>query len=276
MERERGASGGAGVGGAGGPRSGEAGSLTSALLSARGFRHAFFTRQGGVSRPPWDSLSFATSVGDDAAAVEENVARAAKVLGVEPARVYYLSQVHGVDARVLDGTEDRDAVVRERGDVTLSRAPGVACGVRSADCVPVLLGDARSGAVAAVHSGWRGTVANVVGAGLRALRDLSGGEVDVVAAIGPHIGPCCFEVGDDVAAELVACSPAGDRAIDRSADKPHVDLRRIVRAQLEAEGVASSAIDFVAGCTVCDHERFHSFRRDRDRSGRMLSAIVPR
>lgn len=253
---------------------GEAGRLTSALLSGAGFRHAFFTRQGGVSQPPWDSLSFAVSVGDRADAVEENVARAARALGVDPRRVYYLSQVHGVAARVLRGDEDREAVVREVGDITISRVPGVACGVRSADCVPILVGDRRTGAVAAIHSGWRGTVANVTAAGVRALRELTGAPLDAVAAVGPHIGACCFEIGEDVAAELAACSRLGDAAIARDGAKPHADLRRIVRAQLEAEGFAPDAIDDVPGCTVCDAVRFHSFRRDRDRSGRMLSAIV--
>src|SRR5690349_21664187 len=108
------------------------GALTSPLLTASGFTHAFFTRRGGVSLPPWDSLSFAASVGDDPAAVRENVARAAAVLGVDPGRLHYLSQVHGTASRVLVEGDDREAIVRELGDITLSRSPLVACGVRSA------------------------------------------------------------------------------------------------------------------------------------------------
>jgi YfiH family protein len=251
--------------------------VTSALLAGAGFRHAFFTRVGGVSLAPWDSLSFAASVGDDPEAVRENFRRAARVLGVDPARVYVLSQVHGTASRVLSGAEDRDEVVREVGDVTVSCAAGVACGVRSADCVPVLVADRASGAVAAIHSGWRGTVANAAHAGVLALRALAGGDGDLVAAIGPHIARCCFEVGDDVAAALAGASPLGDAAVLRQdGRKPHVDLRRVVRAQLEAAGVAAGAIDDVTGCTVCERERFHSYRRDGARSGRMLSAIVAR
>lgn len=251
--------------------------VTSELLDRAGFRHAFFTRLGGVSRPPWDTLSFAVSVGDDPAAVRENFARAARILGVSVDRVYVLSQVHGTASRVLTGAESFDEVVRSVGDITLSRTRGVACSVRSADCTPVLLGDRASGAVTAIHSGWRGTVANVAAAGVAALRGLIGGEGDLVAAIGPHIQACCFEVGDDVAAQLAACSSLGASAVIREdGRKPHVDLRRIVRAQLESAGVRAEAIDDVMGCSVCDEERFHSYRRDGAVSGRMLSSIVAR
>lgn len=249
--------------------------LRSELLGSAGFSHAFFTREGGISAPPFDTLSFAVSVGDDPAAVRENFARAAGHLGVAIDRVYVLSQVHGTAHVELLGDEDRDLVVRAEGDITVSRAHGVACGVRSADCVPVLVADRASGAVAAIHSGWRGTVANATRAGVAALRIVAGGAGDLVAAIGPHIEACCFEVGADVAAELARCSSAGDAAVIAGA-RPRVDLRRIVRAQLIAEGLGPDAIDDVRGCTVCDRRRFHSFRRDGKRSGRMLSAIVAR
>ena len=248
-------------------------SLASPLLEQAGFSHAFFTRAGGVSRPPWDSLNFAAGTGDDPAAVRENLDRAARILGVPVARLYFLSQVHGVAAQVVAGDEDRDEVLRSVGDILVSRAPGVGCGVRTADCVPILIADRASGAVAAIHSGWKGTVANAAAAGVRAVRDLVGSRGDLLAAIGPHIEACCFEVGAAVAAELAACSPVGEAAVILG-DKPRVDLRRIVRAQLEAEGLAAPAIDDVRGCTVSDKDRFHSYRRDGKVGGRLLSAIV--
>ncbi|WP_437734303.1 peptidoglycan editing factor PgeF [Sorangium sp. So ce1335] len=255
---------------------GPAEALESPLLGAAGFSHAFFTRRGGVSAPPWDTLSFAVALGDDPAAVRENLERAARRLGISAARLYYLSQVHGVAARVLAGGEDRDDVVREVGDITLSRVAGVGCGVRSADCAPILLADRRSGAVAAVHSGWRGTVLRVVVEAVRALRSLAGSDADLVAAIGPHIEACCFEVGDDVAAELAACSPAGGSAVVRGAPgaRPHVDVRSILKAQLAEVGLDAARVDDVRGCTACDPARFFSYRRDGQRSGRLLSAIV--
>jgi YfiH family protein len=248
--------------------------LTSPLLSEAGFAHAFFTRRGGVSQPPWSSLNFGTS--DERASVHENLARAARALGVAPERVHYLSQVHGTGACVVDASSDRELTLRTEGDITLSTSPLVACGVRSADCVTVLVGCRRTGAVAAIHSGWRGTAANVAAHGVEALRELIGGPPDAVAAIGPHIERCCFEVDEDVAAELSGCSSLGARAIERADGRARVDLRAIVRAQLEAAGVSGAAIDDVHGCTVCDAERFYSFRRDKDESGRMLAAIVAR
>jgi polyphenol oxidase len=252
---------------------GAAEGLRSALLAAAGFRHAFFTRRGGVSEPPWASLSFAVSTGDAPEAVRENLARAASLLGVPAARVYFLSQVHGTACHALQGEEDRAEVVRWVGDALVSRTTGVACGVRTADCAPVLVADRRSGGVAAIHSGWRGTEADIAGAGVRALRALAGGEPDLVAAVGPHIERCCFEVGEDVAKRLAGCSAAGETAVSRTEGrKPRVDLRMILRAQLAAAGVTE--VEDVPGCTVCDRERFHSFRRDGQVSGRMLSAIV--
>lgn len=251
--------------------------IESQLLADAGFSHAFFTRRGGVSVAPWDTLSFAVSTGDDPAAVRENLRRAAHHLGIPASRLYFLSQVHGVDARELTGDEDRDEIVREVGDITLSRVPGVGCGVRSADCATILVADRHSGAVAAVHSGWRGTVRRVVVEAVRALRALAGPRADLIAAIGPHIEACCFEVGDDVAAELSACSSAGAAAVVRdgvSGARPRVDLRRVLRAQLAEAGLVGTSVDDVKGCTRCDRDRFFSYRRDGQRSGRLLSAIV--
>lgn len=247
--------------------------LQSPLLARAGFSHAFFTRVGGVSQPPWDTLNFAVGTGDDPAAVRENFDRAASLLGVPASRLYVVSQVHGVAAQVLTEGDDREAALRRIGDITLSLSPGVACGVRTADCVPILIADRTSGAACAIHSGWKGTVANAAAAGVRALRALVGARGDLLAAIGPHLEACCFEVGADVAAALAACSPLGAAAVIPG-DTPHVDLRRIVRAQLEGEGIPAAAIDDVRGCTVGDRERFHSYRRDGKIGGRLLSAIV--
>ena len=249
--------------------------LRSGLLEEAGFSHAFFTRMGGVSQAPWKSLNFSATTGDDVAAVAENFARAARELGVERERIYHLSQVHGCDHRVLVGREDRHVVMLEQGDITVAREPGVGCGVRTADCAPVLIAAPRHGAVAAVHSGWRGTAQRAVQAGVRALRALLSADEPLVAAIGPHIEPCCFEVGPDVAAEIAsACALPPEQVIDRSRTRPHVDLRAVLSAQLREVGI--DQIDQVAGCTMCDDERFHSYRRDGPISGRMLAVIVSR
>jgi YfiH family protein len=184
--------------------------------------------------------------------------------------------VHGRDAIVVRGSEDRTEVLRSKADAVVSAIPGVACGVKVADCVSVLVGDRTSGAVAAIHSGWQGTEVNVVAAGLAALRSEIGNQGDLIAAIGPHIEACCFEVGDDVAERLRRCAPALDVVDRRRGARPHVDLRAIVRAQLEELGLRGEDIDDVRGCTKCDATRFFSYRRDHDLSGRLLAAIASR
>lgn len=248
--------------------------LESALLRGAGFRHAFFTRKGGVSLGAYSSLSFSVAAGDSEVNVRENLARAAAELDIASNRIHFLSQVHGRVAHTLRGSENQSSLILREGDALVSRAPGVACAVRSADCVPVLLADRRSGAVAAAHAGWRGAVSGIVASALEALRALAPNP-DVIAAIGPHISLAAFEVSEDVAETLLTAS-RDPHIVDRSRPKPHVDLRRMLRAELHALGLAHSAIDDVWGCTVLEPERFFSFRRDGKASGRHLSAIVPR
>lgn len=252
---------------------------TSELLTRHGWVHAFFTRRGGVSTGPFATLNAAASSGDDPAHVKENVASMERALGVDAGRLFYPSQVHGTDAVVVGRSANTQAeALEQRADVVIA-APGlsseaVACGVRSADCGTILIGDRISGVVAAIHAGWKGTAIGVVPAALKTMDPFFGPKRDLVAAVGPHIERCCFEVGEDVAAELAACSSLGDEAVLREQAKPHVDLRAILTAQLQDGGV--SEIDHVRGCTVCDADSYFSFRRDGARSGRLMSAIVLR
>ncbi|HTQ06418.1 MAG TPA: peptidoglycan editing factor PgeF [Polyangiaceae bacterium] len=249
--------------------------LESALLRESGFRHAFFTRRGGVSEGPYASLNFSRSVGDDPERVTQNFALAGETLGLGPERIHFLAQVHGNAAVGLNGDESASATAEREGDALVSRAPGLACGVRIADCVPILVADEQSGAVAAIHAGWRGIVRGVIEAGLARLRETAGGDVKLVAALGPHIRLWSFEVGEDVAEELAAVSPV-PCVVRRDGMKPHVRLDNIVRAKLVAAGVAAERIDDVGGCTFSEDERFFSYRRDGKTGGRHLAAIVTR
>lgn len=248
----------------------------SPLLQAAGFRHAFFTRRGGISSGAYASLNFSVAVGDLAENVQENLARAARALGVDPERVYFLSQVHGREVRVLTGGESRLEVLHERGDAVIGTRSDLACAVRVADCAPILIGDAATGAVAAIHAGWRGTVRGVVAAAVEQLRGRLGGPGELIAAIGPHISVAAFEVSGDVAAELAGAAP-DENVVDRTrGPRPHVDLRRILRAQLQKLGLDDTCIDDVGGCTVGEPDLYFSYRRDGRQSGRHLAAIVPR
>jgi polyphenol oxidase len=254
------------------------GHLLSPLLQRAGFRHAFFTRTGGASEGPFESLSFSTAVGDDPEHVDENLRRAGALLGVDAARVLYLSQVHGRQARFYRAPEERSHLITLEGDAIGGTEPNSAYGVRSADCVPILLADAQSGAVMAIHAGWRGVVVGAVEAGVACLRQSLGAEGQLLAAIGPHISEAAFEVSDDVATELAAVCPVPGAVAERpeTATKPHVNLRFIVTQKLLALGLTEASIDQIGGCTVLEPERYFSFRRDGKRSGRHLSAIVPR
>lgn len=249
--------------------------LKSRLLAERSVPHGFSTRIGGVSEGPFATLNVAVGPGDDPAAVAENLRRFAVALGFDPERLFQTSQVHGAHVRVVSAEDQRLAVVKEEADALVSRDPRLAIGVRVADCVPVLLHEGSENQVAAVHAGWRGVVGGAVQNGVAHLAQRPRSSGKIAAAIGPCIGPCCFEVGEEVADALLGSVP--DESIVKRGDlpKPHVDLRLAVRLQLRALGVPDDAIEDVPGCTKCDAERFYSHRRDGARSGRLLAAIAP-
>lgn len=160
-----------------------------------------------------------------------------------------------------------------QGDALTTRDPGQWIGVRTADCVPVLIADPRHRAVAAVHSGWRGTVAQIAAKAVARMASEYGsrpGELRV--AIGPAIGVCCYEVGTDVAAQFGAESVRQQQP--RSAQgSPHVDLRKAIEKQLLNAGVSQQWLARTEECTRCDGTRYHSYRRDGDKAGRMVAAI---
>jgi YfiH family protein len=250
--------------------------LRSRALTQLGFRHGFNLRTGGHSQGAYASFNLGRAVGDDANAVAENHRAFAREVGYAPGALFELSQVHGADARVVAEGQDPARVRSQEGDAVIAPAGSIAIGVRVADCVALLAADSRSGAVAAIHAGWRGVVRGMIGAGISTLLAEGAGRTERLAvAIFPHIRACCFEVGEDVA-EQIARASHGAEVIERGGAKPHVALVRSVRAQLVALGVASDQIDDVGGCTRCEPERFFSYRRDGAHSGRHLAAILSR
>lgn len=251
------------------------------LLQSRrigpGFRHGFTTRAGGVSAPPYDSLNLGGKWGDDPAHVTENRRRLAVAVGGEP---FAARQVHGTTIRRVHAGEERAEVARHEADGLCSDVPGLVLGVFVADCVPVLLADARTGACAAVHAGWRGTVAGILPQAVHTLaREFGARPEDLRVVLGPAIGPCCFEVGLEVVDALESAIPDARacgivRPSPRSAvDKAHVDLHAANRFLLEGAGVPADGIDGFAACTRCDRERFFSFRRDGASTGQQMGVI---
>jgi len=250
--------------------------LESGLLARAGFSHAFFTRQGGVSEGPFSTLNLSPTVGDRTEHVRENLIRAGRTLGLSPERLYVAAQPHDRGVILLHGSEAADAVARTAADAILSSAAGVGCGVRTADCVPILLADPETGRVAAVHAGWRGLVRQVIASATERMCELGSRRSLLLAAFGPHIGPEAFEVGDDVASEITRASNAEGVVQRAAAGKAWVSLARVVRTQLLNAGLDDARIEQLPGCTYRDAARFFSYRRDGQRSGRMLALIVPR
>lgn len=217
-------------------------------------------RQGGVSQPPWDSLNLAGHVDDDPAAVAQNRRR----LGL-PAGPVWLTQEHGRDvvnaATVAPGESPR-------ADASFSTRPGVICAVLTADCLPLLLTDRAGSRVAAVHAGWRGLAAGIIEATVTAL-EVSPDEL--LAWLGPAIGPAAYEVGDEVRAAFVGHDPQAAACFE--ATRPGhglLDLYALARRRLQRLGV--NAVYGGGLCTFSDTERFFSYRRDGV-TGRMASLI---
>lgn len=233
---------------------------------------AMSTRAGGVSAAPFDSLNFGRATGDDAEAVAENRRRWAAAIGARPV---WLRQVHGT--QVLRLTADTPEAPPEPADAAWTTERGIACNVGAADCLPVLFASLDGRAVAAAHAGWRGLAAGVLEATLAAILEGAGAPPgDLVAWLGPCIGPRQFEVGEDVL--LAFQQPPAEPDPTLFLPRPRADgslrwlanLPALARLRLQAAGV--QRISGGDTCTVEDPSRFFSFRRDRT-TGRMAAAV---
>jgi YfiH family protein len=227
-------------------------------------RRVTTTRAGGVSAPPFDTFNLGDHVGDDPAAVAANRARLAATIGLAPGRVIWMNQVHSDRVVVVDGP--RDTAVDDT-DALVTTEPRLALAVVSADCVPVLLADARAGVVAAVHAGRVGARAGVVVRALEAMLSVGAHERDISALLGPAVSGRNYEVPAAMADEVEAVLP-GSRTTT-SAGAPGLDLRAGIVRQLGTLGV--TAIDVDPRCTVEDTDLF-SHRRGAP-TGRLASVV---
>jgi len=241
-----------------------------------GIRHEFFTREGGVSAGIFASLNCGLGSGDDIERVHENRARAASRLDVAASALLSLHQVHGRDVVTVEAPWAEGA--RPKADAMVTKRPGIALGILTADCAPVLFADAEAGVIGAAHAGWRGLLAGVIEATLAAMTTL-GARVDrVTAEVGPTIGPQSYEVGPEFPAPFLAADPANARFFRPAQRAGHhmFDLPAACLARLAAAGVAAAA---ASGEDTCrEGSRYFSYRRsvlrgERD-YGRGLSAIV--
>lgn len=227
--------------------------MTEALTTALPVRHGFFTRRGGVSEGPYASLNCSLSGQDRRESVRENRARVARALGTEPARLVGLAQVHGT--AVVRVTEAWPAGAGPQADAMVTDRPGIALGIVTADCAPVLFADPKAGVIGAAHAGWRGAVAGVLEATLAAMTALGARPERTIAAIGPCIAQASYEVAADL------YDAVGDPRffIDGRPGRWQFDLAGYCAARLAAAGTAMA--EQVAADTAAEPARFFSHRR---------------
>ena len=252
-------------------------------------RHGFSTRDGGVSTVyGGGSLNLGWTKDDDPALVTENRRRfLAACQEGSPFQAVTVRQVHSASIRTIreeDGvfeeklqTADGKAVLE--GDGAVTNLPGVMLGVQTADCVPVLIADVSKRAVAAIHAGWRGTVARIVEQGIATMREEYGSRPeDLVAAVGPSIGACCYAVGQEVRSEFGSLFGYAD-ALFRTMDggQMRLDLWEANRRQLLDAGVPADKVTVIGECTACalshGERKYFSHRAEHGFTGRMMSVI---
>lgn len=222
-------------------------------------RHGFFTRNGGVSTGPYASLNANLAGGDAPENVAENRRRVAAAIGVAPEHLLGLKQVHGT--RVISVMFPWPAGKGPEADALVCSLPGMALGVITADCAPVLLHDQAAGVIAAVHAGWRGAAAGVLEATLTAMQELGASAARTVAVVGPCIAQASYEVGPDLRAAVAAATPDSDRFFrpGRPPDRLHFDLPGYCLSRLRNAGAdAGQALGID---TLTDENRFFSHRR---------------
>jgi YfiH family protein len=245
-------------------------------LEREGFANAFSTRVGGVSPFPEASLNLAGFDQDSAENIRENRRRFISALG-GGWKLAACWQVHGSDVLVLRDPDD-PRPEDERCDALATNLKGVLLGVKTADCVPVIMGDHRSGACAAVHAGWRGTLSEIVKRALERMREEFGTDPrDVRAALGPAALGCCYEVGADVVEPFRTKFKDADSLFKpTNAGHALVDLHEANRRQLVESGVTVGRVHALPLCTMCRPDLFFSYRQDRKlygRTGRLMSVI---
>lgn len=244
------------------------------LATIGSVRHGFFTRRGGVSGGIYASLNCGPGSRDAPENVAQNRARVAELLGAEPNRLLTVFQKHSADAVVADkpwkAIPEADAIVTSK--------PGLAIGILTADCAPVLFCDADARVIGAAHAGWRGALSGIVEATVKAMETLGASPKRIVAAIGPAISQKAYEVGAEFVDQFVAKEPesASFFVTDEGSGEPHFDLVGYVGARLERAGVGTIAD--LGLCTYCEETRLFSYRRSQHHGeadyGRQISAIV--
>ncbi len=250
--------------------------LQSKVLAHDGVTHGFFTREGGVSSGLYGSLNCGPGSKDDSEDVAENRRRAMQMLGIEPDHLRTLYQIHSADVIVIEDTQKFES--RPKADAMVTKVPGLALGILTADCVPILFTDVKNGVIAAAHSGWKGTVSDIARNVVEAMEKLGAAREHIQVAIGPAIAQESYEVGPEFPGPFLDLDPSSERFFIPSVKAGHhmFDLKGFVYSRLERLEVA--AIDMLANDTCAEEDLFYSYRRMTTRGeadyGRQLSAVA--
>lgn len=243
----------------------------------KGVAAGFTTRHEGVSRPPFNSLNLGLNTNDPAHNVQGNRSLLARAFGAKSEQLLTVSQVHGNDILIVDApNDDVSHFLKIECDGIITNQQGIMISVGIADCVPILLLDPVKRVVAALHAGWKGTASAIARKGVAAMAGHFGSlPADLVAAIGPAIGPCCYEVDAPVQEAFAAENDVWQQAASTIAGgKWKLDLAAAVKLQLEASGVPPENIETSQQCVCCTQELFFSYRRDKGETGRHLGFIM--
>jgi polyphenol oxidase len=235
-------------------------------------KHAIFTRQGGISPAPWSSLNVGGTVGDDLGRVKQNRILSFEALGCAPESMFDVWQIHSADVVCARAPRPTDESYRQ-ADIILTEKPDVTLFMRFADCVPILVHDPRKGVIGIAHAGWMGTLRDVAMCTIEAMKKNYGSNpADVVACIGPSIGPDHYEIGADVILQVM--QKFGDEAellLASHNGKIHFNLWETNRLQLQRAGVRQ--IELAGICTACHTEDWFSHRAEKGRTGRFGALI---
>lgn len=243
-------------------------------LALPGIRHAFFTREGGVSEGIYASLNGGLGSADETSRVAENRRRMADAVGVAPDGLVGLHQVHSAECVVVDGPWPG---ARPRADAMACATPGLALAIATADCGPVLFADAEARVIGACHAGWRGAFTGVIDATVAGMEALGAARERIVAVLGPTIGRDAYEVGPEFVGRFRHQDPANSRFFQANSPTGHAlfDLPGYIMARLASAGIRDAAD--LGACTYSDPGRFYSYRRATHRRepdyGRLISAI---
>lgn len=247
--------------------------LSRPLERLSGIRHGFFGRRGGVSTGDFASLNVSESLGDKPQHVAENRAQIAGILGFSPEALVTMKQVHSVT--VLEVTRQPAPGERPEADAFVTRVRGLALGILTADCSPILFADAEAGVIAAAHAGWKGATGGIAEATVAAMVDLGARPDRIVAAIGPTISAGNYEVGPDFARDLLATHRDAANRISRpTGGREHFDLPGFVFDHLANAGIG--LVDDLDLCTYAAPKRYFSHRWATHKAvptGRQLSVI---